>query len=125
MRAHCRHSGTVVTITGDVDAANTDEILDFASLFIPTGNTVTLDLSGVGFFAAQAVSLLNAVDGLCRTAEVSWVLIPSHAVSRVLRLTNRDATLPTAGAVPETSLEVSEIARPRRPVSPEQAVVCL
>jgi len=89
-----------------------------------TGNTGALDLSRVGFFAAQSISLLIAVDDLCRTAEVSWTLIPSHAVSRVLRLTNRDATMPTA-SVSETSLELTEIARAPRPVSLEEAVACL
>ena len=90
MHAHCRHSGAVVTITGDIDAANIDVVLDFASLFMPTGNAAALDLSRVGFFAAQSISLLIAIDDLCRTAEVSWSLVPSRAVSRVLKLTNRD-----------------------------------
>ena len=125
MHAHCRHSGAVVTITGDIDAANIDVVLDFASLFMPTGNAAALDLSRVGFFAAQSISLLIAIDDLCRTAEVSWSLVPSRAVSRVLKLTNRDGTLSTASAVPETSLELSEIARVRRPAPLEQAVAGL
>ena len=120
MRAQSCRLGTVATITGDIDAANIDVVLDFASLFMPIANTGALDLSGVEFFAAQSISLLVAVDDLCRTADASWVLIPSHAVSRVMRLTNRDTTLTTACAVPEGLRGLAEITRARRGVSPQR-----
>jgi hypothetical protein len=91
----------VATISGDIDAANIDDVLDYASLLTPTANTATLDLIGVGFSAVQSISLLIAVDALCRTAEVPWTLIPGHAVSRVIRLTNRDTNmLPTPSERP-------------------------
>ncbi|MGY4709093.1 STAS domain-containing protein [Mycolicibacterium sp. CBM1] len=86
MSACCRDAETVVTIAGDIDAANADEVLDFANLFMPLAGTATLDLSGVGFFAAQCISLLKNVEELCRTAGVSWEVIPSDAIRRVTRL---------------------------------------
>ena len=65
MSAQCRQLGTVVTITGDIDPTNIDDILDCASLCMPTAYTATLDLSGVGCFAVQSISLLIAVDEVC------------------------------------------------------------
>ena len=82
MHAHCRHSGAVVTITGDIDAANIDGVLHFASLFMPTGNAAALDLSRVGFFAAQSISLLIAVDDPDRTALCFSSRLKEEALNR-------------------------------------------
>jgi anti-anti-sigma factor len=100
MRAHCRHQATVVTISGDVDAANSSRVHDFATRFAVVGNTLILDLSGVDFFSARGISVLIAVDDACRAAEVPWTLVPSRIVSRVLQLTACDSTVPTASSVP-------------------------
>jgi anti-anti-sigma factor len=100
IRAHCRHQATVVTISGDVDAANSDRVHDFATRFAVVGNSLIVDLSGVDFFSARGISVLIAVDDACRTAEVPWALVPSRIVGRVLQLTSCDSILPTASSVP-------------------------
>jgi anti-anti-sigma factor len=114
MRAHSRHQGTVVTISGDIDASNSERVHDFATRFVLVDNALILDLSGVEFFAACGVSVLIAVDDACRTAEVPWALVGSRAVSRVLQLTERDTTLPTANSVPEALRMVTALTRARR-----------
>jgi hypothetical protein len=60
-----------------------------------------LDLSGVAFFAAQSISVLISVDDACRSAELPWALVPSHAVDRVLRISQDDDILPVASSVPD------------------------
>jgi len=114
MRAQCRHLATVVTISGDVDAANGDRVQDFATRFVLVGNALILDLGGVDFFAARGISVLIAVDDACRTAEVPWSLIPSRVVSRVLQLTGCDTAVPTASSVPEAVRQLTALTHTRR-----------
>lgn len=114
MRAQWRHQATVVSIRGDVDATNADRVQDFATHFVLAGNAVVLDLSGVDFFSAQGISVLIAVDDACRAAEVPWSLIAGHVVNRVLRLTNCEASLPTASSVPEALRQVTALTQARR-----------
>ena len=77
-----------------VDAVTSDGVQDFAIRFVPVGNALVLDLSGVDFLAARGISVLIAVDDACRLAEAPWSLVPSRVVSRVLRLTGCDTLLP-------------------------------
>lgn len=114
MRAHCRHAATVVTISGDVDAANIDCASDFATRYVAVGNAVIIDLSGVTLFAAPSISMLFAVDEACATAGVQWALVPGRAVSRVMRLTDCDAALPTASSLPEAERQLGDLTRARR-----------
>lgn len=99
MRAQCRHLATVVTISGEVDLVNGDGVQAFATRFVRVGNALILDLSGVDFFGARGVSVVIAVDDACRIASKPWAMVPSPMVSRVLRLTDCDALVPTANSV--------------------------
>jgi anti-anti-sigma factor len=116
MRAQCRHLATVVTISGNVDAANGDRVQGFATRLVLVGNALILDLSGVDFFAARGISVLIAVDDACRTAEVPWALVPSRMVSRLLRLTDCD-TVPTASSVSAALRQVTALSLSRRPLA--------
>ncbi|UQX11572.1 STAS domain-containing protein [Candidatus Mycobacterium methanotrophicum] len=106
-----RRQTTVVTITGEIDAANSDRVRESAIRMVPVANaSMILDLSGVDFFAAQAISILIAVDGACRGAEVPWTLVPSRIVTRVLRLTGCGICLPTASSAPEALRQLTAAA---------------
>lgn len=113
MRAHWRHPATVVTISGDVDLANSDGVQDFATRFVLIGNAMVLDLSGVEFFSARGISVLIAVNEACRTADMPWSLIPSRIVNRVLQLTGFDTNLLTASSVPEALQQVASLTQAR------------
>lgn len=117
MRAHWRHQASVVSISGAVDAVTSDGVQDFAIRFVPVGNALVLDLSGVDFLAARGISVLIAVDDACRLAEVPWSLVPSRVVSRVLRLTGCDTLLPMASSVPEALRQVTALTQARRRVA--------
>jgi anti-anti-sigma factor len=114
VRAQCRHLATVLTISGDIDARNIDRISAYTTGLVAVGNALLLDLSSVGFFAAQGISVLIAVDDACRRVELPWALVTSHAVDRVLRLSESDDVLPTASSVPDAMQYFVLRARMRR-----------
>ena len=80
------------------------------------GNALLLDLSGVKFFAAHAISLLVAVRAACDDAELPWAVVTSHAVDRVLRLSEDDDVLPAASSVPDAMRYFADLARGRHQV---------
>ena len=84
IRAHCRHLATVVTIRGEIDAVNVDQVSEYIRRFIHGGNPVVLDLSDLNHFAAAGISLLHELDEHCRAAGVEWTLVASPAVVELL-----------------------------------------
>jgi anti-anti-sigma factor len=114
MRAHDRRLATVVTISGDIDATNIDRVSEYTTRFVLVGNAIILDLSDVYFIAAQGISVLIAIDDVYCAAAVHWALVPSHAVSRLLRISDHDNILPTASSVPEAMRHLAKHARVRR-----------
>lgn len=101
VRAQCRHLATVVTITGAIDSANVDHVIEYAQRFNLPDKPFVLDLSGLETFAPQAVRLLYSVDAACSEAGLDWAVIPSQAVSLTLLVTHEDASFPTAATVHE------------------------
>lgn len=116
VRAQLRHLATVLTISGDIDARNTDRVSAYAARLVPLGNALLLDLSGVGFFAAQSISVLVTVGDACGNAELPWALVTSHAVDRVLRISEHDDILPVASSVPDGMKYFADLACVRQQV---------
>jgi anti-anti-sigma factor len=116
MRAQLRHLATVLTVSGDIDARNIDRVSAYATRLVPVGNALLLDLSGVGFFAAQGISVLVAVGDACGDAGLPWALVTSHAVDRVLRISEDDDILPVASSVPDAMRYFADLARVRQQV---------
>ncbi len=111
IRAHCRHLATVVTIRGDINAANVDRISEYLWRFTLGSNPVVLDLSEVGHFAAAGVSLVQRLDEDCRAAGVEWTLVASPAVMGLL---GGDGELPVARSVREALRNLAEAIVNRR-----------
>jgi anti-anti-sigma factor len=116
MRAQLRHLATILTISGDLDARNIDRVSSYATRLVPVGNALLLDLSGVAFFAAQSISVLVTVGDACDNAESPWALVTSHAVDRVLRISEHDDILPVASSVPDGMQYFADLARVRQQV---------
>jgi anti-anti-sigma factor len=116
MLAQLRHLATILTISGDIDATNIDRVSSYATRLVPVGNALLLDLSGVTFFAAQSISVLVTVDDACDDAESPWALVTSHAVDRVLRISEHDDILPVASSVPDGMQYFADLARVRQRV---------
>jgi anti-anti-sigma regulatory factor len=101
VRAQCRSLGTVVTITGVVDATNVEQVSEYSKRFILPDRPFVVDLSGLDCFAAQGVELLDRVDDVCTATGLEWSVIPSYAVSTALLLTRDDTSFPVFGSVHE------------------------
>ena len=63
--AQCRHTATVVAVTGKVDARNVDHVIARTVRVIGGESPFVLDLSGVTTFTPAALRLLTAVDDHC------------------------------------------------------------
>jgi anti-anti-sigma factor len=114
MQAHLRHLATILTISGDIDVSNTDRISAYAVRLVPVGNALLLDLSGVDFLAARSISVLATVADASDDAGLPWALVTSHAVDRVLRISQRDDILPVASSVPDGMQYFADLARVRQ-----------
>ncbi len=101
VRAQCRHLATVVTISGVVDATNVDQVSEYAKRFVLPDKPFVLDLSGVDYFAAQAVRLLHRMDDVCIAAGLEWSVIPSQAVTTALLVTSEESSFPVFNSVHE------------------------
>jgi hypothetical protein len=72
------------------------------------------------FIAAKSISVLIAVDDACHSAGLPWVLITSHTVDRVLRISQDDDILPVASSVPNAMQYFVHLTRVRRQVRSQQ-----
>lgn len=87
----------VVTAHGDIDAANTRQFVDYT--LDCAGSALIVDLTGVEFFGTAGFSALHTLNVRCAGRGVDWTLVPSAAVSRLLRICDPDATLPCSATV--------------------------
>jgi anti-anti-sigma regulatory factor len=101
VRAQCRHLATVVTISGAVDATNVDQVSEYSKRFILPDKPFVLDLSGLNWFAAQAVRLLYRVDNVCSAAGLEWSVVPSQAVNTALLISHEESSFPIFGSAHE------------------------
>ncbi|OBG30393.1 sulfate transporter [Mycobacterium alsense] len=118
IRAHCRHLATVVTIRGDINAANVDRVGEHVRRFVLGGNPLVLDLSDVNHFAAAGISLVHRLDEACRAAGVEWTLVAGPAAMELLGI-RRDQddtaeTFPIARSVREALRTLADAIVDRR-----------
>ena len=93
-------SVAVITAHGELDASNAQDFVDYALRHAERTQRLALDLSGVDFFGTAGFSALHTLNVRCAGAGVEWVLVPSNAVSRLLRICDPDSALPIAATVP-------------------------
>lgn len=95
IRAHCRHLATVVTIRGEIDAVNVDQVGEYVRRFVLADSPVVLDLSGVTHFSSAGIALFCVMDDECRAAGVEWTIVSSPIVDALLG----DSVFPVARSV--------------------------
>jgi anti-anti-sigma factor len=86
----------VITATGELDASNAQEMVDYALRDVERTRRLALDLTDVDFFGTAGFSALHTLNVRCAGAGVEWILVPSSAVNRLLRICDPDSTLPLA-----------------------------
>lgn len=89
-------SVAVIIARGELDACNAQHLVDYALRDAERTERLALDLTGVEFFGTAGFSALHTLNVRCAGAGVGWVLVPSAAVSRLLRICDPDSTLPFA-----------------------------
>lgn len=97
----------VVSVTGEVDAANAKEFAAVVTETIAGARHVTLDLSCLNFFALDGVAALHAINARLLRDGVPWRVLPGNAVSRVLALCDPEELIPLVRVEPPSP--------PRRP----------
>jgi anti-anti-sigma factor len=92
-------SVAVITAYGDLDASNAQEFVDYALRDAERTERLALDLTGVDFFGTAGFSALHTLNVRCAGAGVEWVLVPSNAVSRLMKICDPDSALPIAATM--------------------------
>jgi anti-anti-sigma factor len=85
-----------ICVAGDVDATNAGRLADY--VFHRAANCIRLilDMKEVSFFGTAGFMTLRTIDVRCVRAHVTWSLVPSSAVSRVLDICDPRHTMPIA-----------------------------
>ncbi|HEX5254843.1 MAG TPA: STAS domain-containing protein [Mycobacterium sp.] len=108
-------TGTLITVDGELDAANTDQLVAYVQQSTSRSRRVILDLRGLKFIGTAGFSALHRINVECSGGQVSWAMAPSPEVTRLLRVCDPDATLPVTTQQAEPLLErlwVEEEPRP-------------
>lgn len=116
IRAHCRHLATVVTVRGEIDAVNVDQIGEYVRRFVLSDSPVVLDLSGVNHFSCAGISLFHVLDEECRAAGVEWMIVANPIVDALLGDGSdpAEAPFPVARSVHEALRHLSDAIAWRR-----------
>jgi anti-anti-sigma factor len=100
--AHAAHFATrwfqpniaVIAAHGEIDAANSQELVDYALRHGDRIHRMVLDMSGVEFFGTSGFTALHALNVRCAAASITWASVPSAAVKRLLWICDPDSALP-------------------------------
>lgn len=110
MAAYCTKwlapSTAVLSVFGEIDAANGREFSDYVVLHLPHVREMVLDLTGVAFFGTAAFSAVHAMGARATEQGIDWTLVPSHAVGRLLRICDPDGMLPVEESVASALLRL-------------------
>lgn len=97
---HLENSTAVISAHGELDAANADRLAERAARCIKHCQSLIIDVSGLDFVGTAGFSALHRINVMCSAADAHWALVPGRAVSRLLRICDPDAVLPTTELVP-------------------------
>ncbi|MCV7439517.1 STAS domain-containing protein [Mycobacterium seoulense] len=98
-------SGTLITVDGELDAANADQLAAYVRQSIGRSRRLVLDLRGLKFIGTAGFSALHRINVMSSGAQADWAMAPSPAVSRLLRICDPDGTLPVTTPMAEPLLE--------------------
>lgn len=103
--ARSEPAGTVITVAGELDAANADQLAAYVQHSAGRSRRVLLDLRGLEFIGTAGFSALLRINVVCSAAQTSWAMVTSAAVSRLLRVCDPDGTLPVTSPADEPLLQ--------------------
>lgn len=89
-------SKVLVTIHGEIDAANSCALARYVERQIAGSRRLVLDLQTVEFFAASGFAALSNINIICARAGVEWSLLAGPHVWRLLAICDPARELPVA-----------------------------
>jgi anti-anti-sigma factor len=98
-------AGTVITVDGELDAANADQLVAYVQRNASRSQRVIVDLRGLEFIGASGFSALHRINVVCSAAQTPWAMATSAAVARLLRVCDPDGTLPVTSPADEPLLQ--------------------
>jgi anti-anti-sigma factor len=94
-----QRSTLLVTVEGDVDAANSRALARYVEGRVAGSTRLELDLRLVDFFGTAGFAALHNVNVICSRYEVSWVLRAGRQLRRLLAICDLDGSLPLEESV--------------------------
>ena len=113
-----RSSVAVISAHGHIDASNADTLTEYTLGHLIRCRGLILDLRDLDFFATEGFSALHRVSVCCADPGIGWAVVPSAAVSRVLRIGDPHGLLPAARTVEAAMAIVQD--QPHRPPRPSR-----
>jgi anti-anti-sigma factor len=102
----------VITAHGEIDAANAQDLVDYALRHRDRTHRLVVDMSGVDFFGTSGFSALHNLNVRCAGEAITWASVPSASVTRLLRICDPDSTLPFYSGL-DTALSAVQGESPR------------
>jgi len=102
----------VISAHGDIDASTAGTLTEYTLGHMGRCRGLILDLRGLEFFGTEGFSALQTVSARCASTGTCWAVLPGAAVSRVLRICDPHASLPTAGTIEAALLTFSDSPQP-------------
>ena len=112
--AHWGRAGAVVAVDGEIDAANASSFADYAKRCTECCEWLVVDLSELTFIGTAGFSALESISAQCSSAQTNLKVIPSPALSTLLRICDPHSQLPLVSSLPAALAEVQRSGRPLR-----------
>ena len=94
-----RSSVAIISASGHIDASNADTLTEYTLGHLTHCRGLILDLRDLDFFGTEGFSALHRISVCCAHPGIAWAVVPSDAVSRVLRIGDPQGLLPAARTV--------------------------
>lgn len=89
----------LIAAHGEIDAANSDEFVEYTLRQTVRNSHLVLDLTGIEFFGTAAFSALHTIKERCAAQGVDLAIAAGPTVLRLLRICDPDSALPIAQSV--------------------------
>jgi anti-anti-sigma factor len=89
----------VITVSGDIDASNSDFMATVLSGFATRNDRLVVDMRGVDFIGTAGVQVLVDFDLQCRREGAAWTLVPCRILIRLLQVVDVGRHLPVSDSV--------------------------
>lgn len=114
---HWGRAGAVLAADGEIDAANASPFADYAGRCADCCEWLVLDLSALTFIGTVGFSALQSITAQCARARIHLRVIPSVALSTLLRICDPESNLPLASSLATALADVQKSGRPLHAVN--------